>query len=91
MITHAVGQEAAEKPLPLRSAKGKVKKKMGAKRRKVIFTEQRAAAESKGPRGRPTNAERQRRAAATTGLPGAIDEASDLAAAGPSTGTIPDS
>eukprot|EP00731_Ephydatia_muelleri_P001317 Em0001g1317a len=50
---------------------------------------QRAAAEPKGPRGRPTNAERQWRAAATNGLPGAIDEASDLAAAGPSTGTHP--
>ena len=34
MITHAVGQEAAEKPLPLRAAKGKGKKPTGAKRRK---------------------------------------------------------
>ena len=75
--------------MPLRAAKGKGKKQTGAKRRKVIVTEQRAAAEPKGPRGRPTNAERQWRAAATNGLPGAIDEASDLAAAGPSTGTHP--
>ena len=66
MILHAVGQEAAKKPMPLRAAKGKGKKQMGAKQRKGV-SKQRAAAEPKRSQGRPTNAERQRRAAATTG------------------------
>ncbi|KAL5496688.1 hypothetical protein EMCRGX_G013028 [Ephydatia muelleri] len=66
MILHAVGQEAAKKPMPLRVAKGKGKKQTGAKQRKGV-SKQRAAAEPKRSQGRPTNAERQRRAAATTG------------------------
>ena len=77
MIAHAVGQEAAKKPLPLRAAKGK--KKTAGKRRKV--TEPREAVEPKRPRGRPKNAERLRRAATTSTtttvlvIPDVIDEA----------------
>ena len=85
MIAHAVGQEAAKKPLPLRAAKGK--KKTAGKRKKV--TEPREAVEPKRPRGRPKNAERLRRAATTSTtttttvlvIPDVIDEA------GPSTDT----
>eukprot|EP00731_Ephydatia_muelleri_P034776 Em0076g9a len=51
---------------PMSCAKGKGKKQTGAKQRKGA-SKQRAAAEPKRSQGRPTNAERQRRAAATTG------------------------